>query len=119
MMGKVKAYKRGLWAEYLAALYLIFCGYRILKMRYKTQVGEIDIIALKKHTLVFVEVKSRRNIVDALESVNVRTRKRIEKAARYFLMCDSVYNDFEMRFDVIVFDGGFNFKHLDNAWMIL
>ena len=49
----------GRHGETLAAWYLRLKGYRILKTRYKTPVGEIDLIARRFGTTVFVEVKSR------------------------------------------------------------
>ena len=55
---KLKAYEQGHAAESIAAFYLMLRGYRILKRRYKTPVGEIDIIAKKDSALHFVEVKS-------------------------------------------------------------
>ena len=45
--------------ETLAAWFLRLKGYRILESRYKTPVGEIDLIARRWGTTVFVEVKSR------------------------------------------------------------
>jgi putative endonuclease len=48
--------------ESLAVWYLKKSGYKILEQNYRTKLGEIDIIAKEKKTLVFVEVKSRRSI---------------------------------------------------------
>ncbi len=112
-----KAYKHGLRAETVAALYLMLRGYRILKMRYKTPVGEVDLVAVKKDMLVMVEVKARTRLNDALEAVNTRAQIRIEKAARYFLTLNPEYAQHAVRFDLIAFGRRFSFKHLDNAWM--
>lgn len=48
-------------SEIIAARYLKKLGYRILEKNYRTGLGEIDIIARDKKTLVFVEVKARRS----------------------------------------------------------
>ncbi len=52
----------GKYGENLAKKYLENLGYKILDMNYKySRYGEIDIIALYKNELCFVEVKTRRN----------------------------------------------------------
>ena len=113
---KRKAYRRGLWAESLAALYLMFKGYRIIARRYKIAVGEIDLIARRGKTLLMVEVKARRGLGEALEAVDLKTQKRIEKAARIFLSKNPRYADYTIRFDIIAFTRNFWLHHLDNAW---
>jgi putative endonuclease len=55
-----QAESRGRWAERWVALLLLFIGYRCLAKRYRTPVGEIDLIASRGETLVMVEVKYRR-----------------------------------------------------------
>jgi Holliday junction resolvase-like predicted endonuclease len=56
---RVAAFKFGLSAESRAAMFLIAKGYRIAARRWKTPFGEIDIVARRRHALVFVEVKGR------------------------------------------------------------
>ena len=111
-----KAYRFGLWAETLAALYLMLRGYCILEWRYKTRQGEIDLVARKRKTLVFIEVKGRRNLSTALEAVTPRSQKRIMAAANGFIAKNMRYHGYEMRFDVIAVRMPFSVKHLDNAW---
>jgi putative endonuclease len=53
---RVKAYRRGLFAETVMALLLRLKGHRIVARRYKTPVGEIDLVALKGKRLAFIEV---------------------------------------------------------------
>lgn len=113
---KLKAYKKGHAIERMAALYLQLKGYRILKIRYRTPMGEIDIIARRKNSLAFVEVKGRRDMTSALESVTRRNRARVERAALYFIAVHPQFASFDMRFDVVVFAPPFSFRHLDNAW---
>jgi putative endonuclease len=62
---RVRAYRSGLVAETLAALMLRLKGYAIVAQRYKTPVGEIDLVALKGRRLAFVEVKRRKTAEDA------------------------------------------------------
>lgn len=110
------AYRRGLHAEGLAALYFRLRGYRILCRRYKTPVGEIDLIVEKKGCLVAVEVKIRQTLEEALSSVTPRGRVRIEKALGHFLMRHPAFSSHDLRFDVIAGSGSFCWRHLDNAW---
>src|SRR5690606_36971853 len=113
---KIEAYRRGHRLERLAALYLQLKGYKILKLRYKTPGGEIDMVARRKNSLVFVEVKGRGDMASALESVTMRNRARVEQAARYFIAAHPQFSGMDMRFDVVVFAPPFSFRHLDNAW---
>jgi putative endonuclease len=113
---RLKAYKKGHSIERLAALYLTLKGYKILKTRYKTPVGEIDLIARRKNQIVFVEVKGRSEITAALEAVTPRNRARVEQAALHFIAAYPQFAGFDMRFDVVVFAPPFSFRHLDNAW---
>ena len=53
-----KAERRGHVSEWIAAAYLFLKGYRILARRYRTKLGEIDIIARKGDLAVFIEVKA-------------------------------------------------------------
>lgn len=86
--------------ETLAAWFLRLKGYRILASRFKTPMGEIDLVALRFGTLVFVEVKARRSgsLADAWLAVNDR---RISRAAGYFLARHPRYAASDLRYDVI------------------
>ena len=122
-MSKATSYSKGVRAEKLAAEQLRGDGYSILKERYKTKFGEIDIVALKGQCLVFVEVKAHSSVSDSLYAVTPKTRRRIEQSALWFLSEYPEYVGFDMRFDVIPFagdlsDGGILGEHLDNAWMV-
>lgn len=117
-----KRYRLGIFAENIAAIYLFIKGYRILKRRYKTPVGEVDLIARKKDTLVFVEVKARKNIEQGLYSITRTSKHRILRAAEYFAMMNnnsgkSCFNPYSqnVRFDVIIFSN-WRIRHLQNAW---
>lgn len=113
-----KAYKLGFWAEQLASVILLFKGYRILEKRYKTPVGEIDIIACKQNTLVFVEVKMRKTKEMAFESVTPRMKDRISRAAQFYLSSQKHVHNPDIRFDMMAITPPFFWQHLDNAWMI-
>jgi putative endonuclease len=79
---RVAAFKLGLSAESRAAMFLIAKAYRILARRWKTPFGEIDIIARRRHSLVFVEVKARATLEEAVEAVTEHSKQRIVKCRR-------------------------------------
>ena len=76
---------RGRLAEFLATTLLRLHGYRILARRYRTPVGEIDVVARRGGRLAFVEVKARRAGRSAREAVTPHQRRRIARAAESFL----------------------------------
>src|SRR5438876_5510143 len=59
------AFRTGISAESRAAAFLIAKGFRILARRWRSPVGEIDIIARRRALLIFVEVKARDQLDDA------------------------------------------------------
>src|SRR6195256_4805476 len=71
------AFRTGISAESRAAVFLIAKGFRILARRWRSPVGEIDIVARRRALLVFVEVKARETLDDAAWSVTERQRARI------------------------------------------
>ena len=90
MRSKQTSYQIGLYSEFLARWFLRFHGYRILKNRYitgkNTNRAEIDIIAKKKNTIVFIEVKSRQTIDAAWDAITPAQSARLRRAAETFLM---------------------------------
>lgn len=112
-----KAYKDGLWAETLAALYLILKGWRVVARRYKSPLGEIDLIARRGKTLLIIEVKTRAHMEAAVESVSLKAQGRIARAARHFISRHPQYGEYSVRFDVIAIVPPFRLRHLDNAWV--
>src|SRR5690242_21870082 len=79
------AFHLGISAESRAAAFLIAKGFRILARRWKSPLGEIDIVARRRHLLIFVEVKARASLDEAAESVNARQQRRIAGAAEIWL----------------------------------
>ena len=109
-------YYWGLLAEVLGILLLLSKGYRIIKWRYKSKVGEIDIIAKRFKSLRFIEVKARQDIMIAGESISPWQRKRIEKAAEYFLMKNQHLMVENIQFDAILVLPWRIPKHINDAW---
>lgn len=113
---RVAAYRRGHRGEALAALWLQLKLYSILERRFKTALGEIDLIAEKGGTVVFVEVKQRAAEAEEALTYASINRDRIIRAARLWLARnpDAVGRDF--RFDVILLAPGRWPRHLINAF---
>jgi putative endonuclease len=112
---KRNSYHRGLTAEHFAATFLRFKGYSVLERRFKTPVGEIDLIVRRKNTIVFVEVKERNDMRSALECLTPQMRSRIVRAAQYYIAGHPACSGCDLRFDLIA-TRGFIIRHLDNAW---
>src|SRR5258708_26921997 len=79
---RVAAHLVGLSAESRAAAYLVAKGYRIVARRFRSPVGEIDIVARRRGTLIFVEVKARERLGDAAGAVVGRQQRPILAAAQ-------------------------------------
>ena len=113
---RVAAFRLGLSAESRAAMFLIAKAYRIVARRWKTPFGEIDIVARRRRSLVFVEVKARANLDDAVEAVTERGKSRIVGAAEFWLAQHPNDVNAEIRFDVIVVAPGKIPRHIANAF---
>lgn len=110
-------YKKGLLAEWLTAFILMLKGYRIKAHRYKTKSGEIDLIAAKGKTIIFIEVKWRKDFETGKESVTKLSQNRIIKAAKHYIAGqDNAHIVDGYRFDVVVWRSIFHFSHIVNAF---
>ena len=68
--------------ERAAAAFLEARGYRILERNYRTKLGELDLIAEDGDTLVFVEVKVRRNDRFGGPPSRIVARRRVRMGTR-------------------------------------
>ena len=117
---KISHYKHGIWAEYYAAAFLMMKGYRIMRSRYKTKVGEVDLIAKRGKTLAFIEVKYRQNQTQAIYAVLPKAQSRIRRSAEQYLSSlpakESLNMSQEIRFDVIGITPKLTIRHIENAF---
>ena len=102
----------GLRGEAIAAEYLIGNGYRLVMSNFTVPVGrnsrgaqitgEIDIIALDRETLCFIEVKTRRSeeFTPILTAVDIRKQRQITRTARVYRRIFGLI-DISYRFDVV------------------
>lgn len=96
-----RAESLGLAAEARAAWLLRLTLHRILARRFRCPAGEIDLIATRGRTLVFVEVKARADLAAAIDAVTPHARARILAAADVFVARNPAYADHDRRFDVV------------------
>jgi putative endonuclease len=106
----------GRWAESLAAWSLRLRGYRILARRFRTPLGEIDLIAQRGRLLAFVEVKARADLEQALVALSPRQRQRTARAAELFLLRRPDLAGHALRFDLIAVRPWRVPRHLVDAW---
>lgn len=101
--------------EEVAVKHLKKSGYKIIEQNYRLKVGEIDIIAKDKKTLVFVEVKYRQSKEFGTpgEFVTVQKQNKIIKTALMYLKQNNIESDF--RFDVISICNN-ETEHIKNAF---
>ena len=110
------AFRTGLSAESRAAAFLIAKGFRILARRWKSPVGEIDIVARRRKLLVFVEVKARERLDDAAWSVTDRQKARIVAAAEAWLAMNEGASFEDIRFDAMLVAPGRLPRHIPAAF---
>ncbi len=110
------AFRTGISAESRAAAFLIAKGFRIRARRWKSPVGEIDIIARRRSLLVFVEVKARDKLDDAAWSVTDRQRLRIAAAAEAWLARNADDRIRDIRFDAMLVAPGRIPRHIPAAF---
>ena len=92
---------KGLAGEVLAARFLRDKGYTVLSSNYRSRFGEIDIIAIDKTYIVFVEVKARSegSIILPREAVTLDKQKRILRTAATYMR--AYPSNLQPRFDVV------------------
>jgi len=110
------AFQLGISAESRAAAFLIAKGFRILARRWKSPLGEIDIVARRRSLLVFVEVKARNNLDEAAESLSPRQQRRIAAAAEAWLAANGSDGLRDIRFDAILVAPGKMPRHIPGAF---
>ena len=103
--------------EHIAGAWLEEHGYRILEYNFRCRTGEIDLIARKANTLVFVEVKHRtgRKAGSPLEAVDHRKQRTICRCADVYRLRKGIPGNVSCRFDVVGIDGE-TIQHVENAF---
>lgn len=113
---RLKAFRRGHFSEYVAALYLIAKGFRIRAIRYRTKLGEIDIIARRGDLVVCVEVKARRDVGSAVFAVTGTAQRRIRAASEIWLSHQPDGHRLSLRYDIVAIRPWRLPRHLPDAF---
>lgn len=118
----MNSYNKGKIAEFMARMYMRLHGYRIIDTNYITgrgsTAGEIDFIAKRWNTIVFVEVKQRESLNNAAYAILPHQQERILRGARSYLQHHPQYRHCQMRFDAILIAFPWQIRHISNAWHI-
>ena len=106
--------------ERIAENYLKEKGYRLVERNYRCPMGELDLIALDRRVIVFIEVKTRSDFRFGAptESVHPRKQRKMIQAALYFLSRHRLHGR-EARFDVVgvsLATGRPEVEHVQNAF---
>ncbi|TAN08408.1 MAG: YraN family protein [Rhodanobacteraceae bacterium] len=96
--------------EQLALEHLQRAGLQLLERNFRTRFGELDLILRDANTLVFAEVRYRRDprFGGSAASVGAAKRARLARTARGFLQLHPQLASLPCRFDVVAFDGDAN-----------
>jgi putative endonuclease len=115
-MSKVDNRRKGFAGEEKAADYLRELGYTILEQNWYSKTGELDIVALDREALVFVEVKSRRDTAYGMpqQAVNGYKQRQIIKAALGYIKSKGII-DKDIRFDIVSINGE-DIELIENAF---
>lgn len=105
-------------AEWIAALWLIAKGYRVLARRFVVRGGEIDLVVQRGETIVFVEVKARGDLDEAAESLNATKRRRLCWAARVWLTQNPWAAGSTLRGDAVFIAPGRLPRHAHEAYTL-
>lgn len=111
-------HRAGLLAEQCALLWLMLKGYRLVAQRYKTKLGEIDLVVRRGKTLAFVEVKARQHLDAAANAIHAKNQARVMQAAQHFLSHHPNYAEFQVRFDAVLIAWYKRPHHITHAFQL-
>jgi len=105
-------------AEQRAVDLLVGAGMRVVERNYRTKLGELDIVARDGATLVFVEVRSRRDAMygSALEAVGWKKQRKVSRVAMQYIAWRRP-QFVSARFDVVAITGD-EILHVRDAWRL-
>ena len=109
----------GKTSEIIASNFLKQKGYKILATNYKNKIGEIDIIAKDKKTIVFIEVKARNSKAfgHPFEAIDSEKQLKIRRVAELYLITKHL-TESPCRFDAISILGteDYEIEHIENVF---
>lgn len=116
MFFKLNSYQKGICAEfYVLLFYLVFKRVVLLKWRYRTRVGEVDLVLKRANVIIFVEVKYRKS-KDLFDVVDDIALKRMQNTVQIFLKSHKNYNSYQVRVDVCYVDNRLRIRQKQNIF---
>lgn len=115
MSARQAAERRGRRGETLAAWWLRLHGWRVVAIRARTPVGEVDLIARRGRTLAFIEVKTRATEAELALAIDRHRLTRVARAAELLAPRFTRPGD-AIRIDVLLLRPGAWPRHIENAW---
>ncbi len=112
----LKARHDGRTAEWIAALWLMLHGWRIVGFRTRTPEAEIDLLIRRGHVLAGVEVKQRRTLDEALTAVTPRQQRRLLLAVGAIAARRPGWRNLDVRLDLVALAPGRLPRHLTDVW---
>lgn len=102
-------------AELAVIIYLTATMHIVLKRRYKSKAGEIDIIATRGNNIIFIEVKARKKKFNADDVISPYQENRIRRSCEFFLAGNKKFRQKNVRFDVFLVSR-LSLRHIKDAW---
>ena len=116
LIERMNKVRRGRAGEAVARMYLEDNNFKVIKYNYFTRYGELDIIALNKNRISFIEVKTYHNqMIHPLYSITPTKQRHMWKTANYFLLRHKQYRQLSYQFDIILVKYGQVTDHLKNV----
>lgn len=106
--------------EKAAVQFLAQKGYEILEENWVFGKAEVDIVALKSNTIIFIEVKTRSSVAFGMpeDFVNEAKQRQLELAAQAYI--EIMDHKGEIRFDIVAVlitkDNQFKINHIEDAF---
>ena len=98
-------------------------GYWPLKMNFVvgkgTGAGEVDLIMTRGKTLVFIEVKYRPTLIQAMEAITIQNQMRVARSSAVFLQQNPRYRNYQIRYDAVLLAPHRFPRHLKDAWHLM
>ena len=114
---KYSGYLFGIIGEFFAIIVMTFKGYLLLNRRYKNKKGEIDLIFYKGKTIIFMEVKSRKDFYNHSEIVSLNQIRRMKSAAEAFMLSKKSLRKYPFRFDLFLVKKNLSYVHIKNTFL--
>ena len=117
----MKRTELGRWGEEQAARHLRNGDYNILEQNFRCRLGEVDIVAVRKRTLCFVEVKTRTSLDFGLpcQAVGQKKQEHIRRVAQVYIQRNPGFEGYDLRMDVIeilkLYSGNY-IRHVEGAF---